>query len=243
MTDGSPVASSSSPAISYRYERKAHVSELDLAHIEQLVRLHPAAFREVFSQRFVNNIYFDTVDFRSLAENIEGDEHRTKYRLRWYGELLGKVARPVLELKIKSNAVGRKANFPVQSFRLELGFAARTVRDAILASDLPPVVHLGVSACEAKLMNRYTRRYYLSACSRFRLTIDRNLEYYRIRPTHNTLIHNIRDRDVVVVELKYDREHDEVAHTISSYFPFLQTKSSKYVRGVHSLWRWHELDL
>lgn len=230
------------PPPTFRYERKALVSTLDLAHVEHLVRIHPAAFREVFHQRAINNVYFDTVDFRSLLENIEGDENRVKYRLRWYGELLGTIDRPVLELKIKSNAVGRKASYRVPGFTLARGFSAASLRESVLAAELPPSVRLGLAACEAKLLNRYVRRYYLSACGRFRLTVDRDLTYYRLHATNNQLRHIVRDDNVVVVELKYDRDDDDTAHRISSHFPFLLTKSSKYVRGIHGLWRWRELD-
>jgi hypothetical protein len=44
----------------------------------------------------------------------------------------------------------------------------------------------------------------------------------------------VRDvnKDVVIVELKYNREYEELAERISNHFPFRVTRSSKYVDGV-----------
>ena len=44
----------------FRYERKFIISQLDRHHVETLIKNHPAMFSEIFHERSVNNIYFDT---------------------------------------------------------------------------------------------------------------------------------------------------------------------------------------
>ena len=84
-----------------RYERKYCVSELMHEEIEGLLKLHPAVFQEIYHKRTVNNIYLDTHDLRLYKDNIDGKDSRIKLRVRWYGDLFGKVKNPFLEVKIK----------------------------------------------------------------------------------------------------------------------------------------------
>ena len=53
----------------YRYERKFFISELTKDEVESLVRLHPAWFSEIYNQRFVNNIYFDSLNLTNYLDN------------------------------------------------------------------------------------------------------------------------------------------------------------------------------
>ena len=86
---------------SFRYERKFLVSELNRFEIESIVRLHPAIFSEIYHQRSVNNIYFDTMNVSNYLDNINGVKQRLKVRIRWYGDLFGFIDKSVLEFKIK----------------------------------------------------------------------------------------------------------------------------------------------
>ena len=53
--------------------------------IENIIKSHPAIFHEIYFTRNVNNIYFDTVDFSSFIDNIEGirDRKKSKDSLVW----------------------------------------------------------------------------------------------------------------------------------------------------------------
>ena len=69
-----------------------------------LIRYHPALFSEIYHERCVN-IYFDTPAFDYYEANVRGQAERIKARVRWYGKLLGKIKRPVLEIKRKHGLV------------------------------------------------------------------------------------------------------------------------------------------
>ena len=68
-----------------RYERKFIADRLALAEVLALVKRHPAAFREAYPARNVNNLYLDSPDLRDYRDHVNGIAHRTKTRIRWYG--------------------------------------------------------------------------------------------------------------------------------------------------------------
>ena len=82
-----------------RYERKFVIRELDVEGVEQIIKSHPSLFSEIFHERVVNNIYFDSWNMGSYSDNIEGNPQRLKIRIRWYGELFELIKKQVLELK------------------------------------------------------------------------------------------------------------------------------------------------
>ncbi len=97
-----------------RYERKYLLEHVTLFDIQQMVKLHPAAFRETYPMRQVNNIYFDTVNFEAYRDNIMGIAKRTKYRIRWYGDDLKTIQKPRLEEKVKHGELGYKNVIPLK---------------------------------------------------------------------------------------------------------------------------------
>jgi hypothetical protein len=219
----------------WRYERKAFVTDFDHADLLHLVKTHPAVFREIHHERTINNIYFDTPTFENYQQNVAGDDLRTKVRLRWYGELWGPHP-SVLEFKIKRGMLGRKEHYPVDGIALQPGFDVHSGLAAIGSADMPASAKHFVARQEPKLLNRYDRRYFESHCKRFRVTIDKDLRFHHVRSTGNHLLHSERDVRSLVVEIKYDAEHDNDVNRITDALPFFLTKSSKYAYGIDRLW-------
>ena len=60
-------------------------------------------FNNSFPDRRVNSIYFDDFSNTSVKENLEGENDKTKIRIRWYGKNSFILKKPKLELKIKKN--------------------------------------------------------------------------------------------------------------------------------------------
>ena len=102
-----------------RCERKFLVSDLSAREIEEAILLHPTIFSPIHHQRFVNNIYFDNLELLSYYENLSGITPRKKVRVRWYGDLMGQIKEPVLEIKRKSGIVGNKIFYPLPRFVFE----------------------------------------------------------------------------------------------------------------------------
>ena len=222
----------------FRYERKFHVTELTDQEMDVLIRHHPSLFNEIYQERNVNNIYFDTLDKQSYMDNKDGLTRRLKVRIRWYGELFGKVEQPVLEFKVKHNLHIGKLSYPLKSFVFNEDIALSSLRRIMEESDLPAVICMHLKQLDFSLVNRYRRKYFLSADRRFRLTKDLDLEVLRIAPFGNIFIEKIKDDRSIILELKYTHAQEEEAEAVTRHFPFRATRSSKYVNGIERLEVW-----
>jgi hypothetical protein len=217
----------------YRYERKFVTTILGPREVDTLVRLHPSFFREIHHERFVNNIYFDTPSLANYEANVAGLAERLKCRVRWYGELLGGVAKPVLELKRKYALLGTKESHLLQPFDVDEKLVVNKIFEG---ADLSETLKLYLGTLQPTLMNRYRRRYYLSADGDYRMTVDWDLEFRRIGP-NSFREKSLPDRRVVV-ELKFDRGKEALADRITSHMRVRLSKMSKYVTGLDTLYPW-----
>jgi hypothetical protein len=220
----------------YRYERKFLVEGLDAGQVRMLVKRHPGMFYEPYPPRYVNNLYLDTEEMENFHANVVGMADRHKVRIRWYGESLEEIVKPVLEFKVKSGLVGTKHAYPFPEFQLDGGFSQRYFQQVIGNSDLPADVRMRLRGLQVVLCNRYYRWYYATRDQRFRLTVDTDLDYFRIKKVGNRFVSRYLDRSHVVVELKYDKLLDPQADRMAGFFPFIVTRNSKYVTGIESVY-------
>lgn len=216
----------------YRYERKFQVSKMSVQGVETVIKNHPAFFKEIFHERYINNIYFDTQNLTYYYNNSFGKSQRTKYRIRWYGNLEDEVKNPILEIKIKNALVGTKESYKLENFNLNSGNLLNAVLESLKKSDLPENVTEQMKALVPSLGNRYKRKYFMDFSKKFRITVDTEIEYYNV--SNNAIFFNDKfiERNSTVVELKYNQENNMGASAISSQFPFRMTKNSKYVNGI-----------
>ena len=214
----------------FRYERKFFISDLSKYEVEGLVRLHPGCFSEIYSKRYVNNIYFDSFSFKNLNDNVEGVSDRIKIRIRWYGNLFGYIQKPKLEIKIKKGLLGMKKVIPITSFFLDENTDFLSIIYSI--KNLSEILQIDLNAVIPTLVNRYSRTYYLSNNKNFRITIDSEQSFYHVKNINNSFLNHHDDKDSVILELKYDKIYDDDVKKITSIFPFRITKSSKYVKGL-----------
>lgn len=216
----------------YRYERKFFITELSKYEIENIVKLHPAMFFEKYNQRFVNNIYFDSSNLKNYYDNIDGTANRMKIRVRWYGDLLGRIKKPILQLKIKKGFLGKKISIPMKAFELN---ETNKITDILhFIKDVKNLI-IDFKSLSPSLLNRYSRKYYQSCDGHYRITIDSDQECYQINKHYNSFLNRISDRNTVILELKYNQAYDSLAGDITTTFPFRITKNSKYVSGVQKL--------
>jgi len=219
----------------YRFERKYHIQEMSAEVVEHWVLRCPALFHEVFAPRFINNIYLDSPGLAAYFENLNGLADRTKLRIRWYGGLLGPVRKPVLEFKIKRGLVGTKAAYRMKPFALERGFGFEDLRPVLEDPELPEGVRVELAHVEPALINRYRRKYFLSADGRYRVTVDSGLEFYRVHRHDNRFLARSTLPDSTVMELKYSGDIAELDDRITNFFPFRVTRMSKYVSGLEGV--------
>ena len=163
----------------YRYEKKFVAVDQSVSEIEWIIKSNPFLFRSIFDERQVNNIYFDTPHFECFYDNIDGNSRRKKFRIRWYGDLLGPVNKPVIEAKIKSGDLGTKRKLAISNFQMTKQFSASDI-EALLGQLPTDASELALRDCRPTLVNSYIRKYYLSADGRYRITLDRSLKYYKV---------------------------------------------------------------
>ena len=211
------------------------MSHLNSNVIESIVKSHPAMFHKIYYKRNINNIYFDTTDFSSYIDNIEGVRDRRKVRIRWYGELLGVCKNPVLEIKYKKGLLGWKERHNLHDFVLNL--ENRFIFKELLKKKSFDLKKLDLHFLTPTLLNRYERTYYLSFDRKYRITLDSKIEFFSINPIRD-YFKTYCDEEKTVIELKYDQQYDRGAKDITQHLPFRVTKNSKYVTGIDRIKSW-----
>lgn len=218
-----------------RYERKFLAEPMSLAEALALVRRHPALFREAYPPRSVNNIYLDSPALRDYYDHIQGVACRSKMRIRWYGSCGVTVEQPVLERKIKRGAVGGKVSHPLPAMALDADDPRRVIDAALRCGDVPPMLRAAAGLRMPTLVNRYQRRYYVSADGSYRLTVDWDLQFagFARFAADGSLS---AAGPSVIIELKYAPCHaDLAADAVSNALTFRLTRCSKYVLGVQRI--------
>ena len=240
MTDGAKPAAEISGYTqlrSYRYERKFLVEELLPSQVIALVRQHPLLFYAPYPPRQVNSLYLDTVDMENYFDNVSGAEIRRKVRLRWYGSATGEIRSPMLEIKVKQGHVGKKISYRIADFTLDECFCDRVFQAVADRSNLPIVVRDDLHTLSPVLLNCYQRGYFATRDDDFRVTIDSQQIFWKVNMALcNPLLHRQKNARDVIVELKYEIEHEAKADRAAGYFPFRVTRNSKYVQGIERVY-------
>jgi len=218
----------------FRYERKFIFVSGYLEDLIEILYLNSFGFLEIYERRQVNNVYFDDNQLNFYKQNVSGVGKREKYRLRWYGDKFSEIANPTIEIKKKFGEVGDKISFKLNSFNynLDSGNARELQQLAIEALHGDDSLANNLIRLNPTLYNSYERRYFLSACEKYRVTLDYNQQFYN--PVFDHYRESIKhiDERIVVLELKYDMEHDFEARKIPQQFSSRVSRNSKYVQGI-----------
>lgn len=156
----------------------------------------------------INNIYFDNNLMKSALENIEGDEKRAKYRIRWYNN----DDNFVLEKKIKLSSSGYKE------------------KESLLSKDYRSAIFEVTELIKQNpvIKNSYFRKYYIK--EDIRITIDTELKFYL--PTSETFKSYFNS----IVEIKYST--NKIHNLFDKLDIETQlTKFSKYITGLEAFGR------
>ena len=217
-----------------RFERKFIFKQTSTKNIEILLKLNQAGFYEIFRERYINNIYFDTINFDNYHDNIDGISDRVKYRIRWYDDFFLNSKDAVFEIKSRKGLLVNKETFFLNNFHINgnLSLSRYLKKQCEIERrgfyhnyNLFPV-----------LMNRYKRRYFLSRDKKYRATIDSSIKAASIsRHTKFNFIPTYESS--VILELKYDVEYDSKVNSITNSLKTRLHKNSKYVEAFEFLKR------
>lgn len=215
----------------FRYERKFRPESLSARQIENIVLGSAAFFRRIYHPRYVNNIYIDTPELDCFYDNLMGKSERKKYRLRWYGDIMGYITGAVFEIKEKSAYRGTKQSFFLPDFELNQNFTTGAFYRILKSAEIPLEILDEIAGMELKLLNSYKRTYYKDITGNFRLTIDNDIRYFNINDNFNSFTEFV-ESNFNIVEIKYDEEHNDYASNVINSLPFRMTRNSKYIEGI-----------
>ncbi len=211
-----------------RYEIKMVCEERADAAVMSKLRLHPAGIRELFPDRWVQSIYFDTHEGRSVSENLAGVSDREKIRLRWYG--LGATGvRGQLERKRREATLGSKDTLELeQPIDVEGHGRHAFMRD--LLRQLPPEWREDLAGLEPAQWIRYHRKYLTTADHAIRITVDRELSACDLRFGGVLSFRRATPLPrLLVVECKTSTEHRRRLEELIQSMPLIADKCSKFV--------------
>lgn len=218
-----------------RREIKFVTRGIQYFHLLRWVRLHPAMFSKPYSDRWVNNVYYDTYDYHSYTGNLSGESQRSKIRFRWYGKL-HQIENGTLEVKMKRNSFGWKIN---HAFTLSYSLKNLMWKDFTkkISDQLPGKDRqLFLSHPMPTIINRYHREYFISHDKKVRLTIDTKQSVFDQRYKSAA---NITNKsfipDNVVIEVKFDRQHYDAAMKVIHGLPIRSSRNSKYMNSINAV--------
>lgn len=219
-----------------RFERKFLFENGNADDIIQGVYRNSYSFQEIFHKRKVNNIYFDDANYNFYKENVEGVADRKKLRLRWYGYDTNEISNPTIEIKKKMSEAGYKDSIRLKGLQANLIYQTPSDVHHLLIEHTKEhrAIHQALMRLHPTLINNYERRYFLSFCGRYRLTVDYNQAFYN--PNYSILENSKRQINAIVVELKYSVGDDNEARQVSQQIKTRLSKSSKYVNGLNLLY-------
>jgi hypothetical protein len=217
---------------SLRYEKKYICSNLLTSQARLIIKSLPSQFIQSFSPRFVNNIYFDSLDKDNYQNNIDGIGDRHKVRVRWYNKFFGYVKKPKLEIKSKKNHQNYKNTFAINNFYFEKNLKnKKNLKNWINKADIPGNIQKLLYSLHISSMNSYYREYFISTDNKIRITLDSEMTFYDVG-TESIIKINAVDNDYPLIELKYNSKLSSEGDNIANEIPFRINRHSKYILGV-----------
>jgi len=205
-----------------RYEKKWVLQNINITSFLIAINRSNFLFKESFKPRQVNTIYFDNKNFSSISENLDGTFYKKKYRLRWYGDYRN-IENPQFEIKAKKGLTTYKKLFPIKiKNKIEFNFDGIEKISKLILNNIKIKFNLFPI-----LTTHYFRYYFISSNKKVRATFDTNLGSSQIYGYKNLLFK--KNLENTVLEIKYDRDHDDYVKKNIKNISARMSKSSKYV--------------
>lgn len=219
-----------------RFEKKIVLRASDAKIVKDFLKIKVPGLSTPFPDRFINNLYFDSFDFKSARQNIEGIGDRKKLRLRWYGNKGFSGADCFLECKAKETNLVLKEVFSVGKISEKVASDLSKVNEWLLSRPLPMYMREWLQSQSIAIFNSYCRKYLLSRSGAVRLTIDENIKSLPIInsrvPAINLEKMLLKRHQGTVIEVKYNPAYEVEATAIMKRLELPVTKFSKYVAGL-----------
>ena len=209
-----------------RFERKWILNGGDHLKLVNALLRSNFFFKFQFPNRKVNSLYFDTNEYSSIIENLDGVTKKKKIRLRWYGDKMF-LNKPMLEIKKKRGYETKKESYNLEILNginyldpQNLKKILKTINLFLnLKKNLYPI-----------LTTHYERSYFISNQDNVRATIDFNLE--------SIFLKNLSEMNILkkyypecILELKYSTNIDRFVRHQLNDMSLRLSKNSKFVKA------------
>jgi len=175
--------------------------------------------KEIYKQRVINSLYFDTDNFKNLWDNINGFSNRLKVRARWYNKLDN--VNVYLEEKKKINFITQKTVTDLGIFQ---DFNKLITYFNNQKNPMAKEIFFSSKNFKKNLLVSYNRNYFQTPNQKLRVTIDRDIRIY------NYPYKNFVEMDDLILELKFNIKDSLFVNDLLKYnsFQFRNQKFSKY---------------
>ena len=219
-----------------RYELKFVTYDVNYFLIKHWIKMSQHNFFREYNNRIVNNIYFDSLNFKSFSDNVDGQSKRVKTRYRWYGKF-EKQSYGNMEFKIKRNVFGYKKTYNVKDLIIDEKKDFRYINNKIF-NELPQDIGIFFKQNDnPQIINQYEREYFKTKNQKFRVTIDKNIKIFDQRKSNTPNIsRKTISQNYIVLEIKFDRKSRKDIEDLISNIPIRISKNSKYINAFRSVY-------
>ncbi len=207
-----------------RFERKWIFNSSNYLILINAVIRSNLFFRNQYPQRKVNSIYFDTNDYKSILQNLDGISGKKKIRIRWYGnEKI--MTDPVIEIKSKNGFETKKEIIEIKELNNIQPFNLNVINEKLNAKLNLKKLVLPI------LTTNYDRQYFVSCDGKIRATVDYNLKSNFLKNLSQiNIIKNFKK--ISILELKYPTSLDKYVRQNLKDISLRLTKNSKFVNSA-----------
>jgi len=214
-----------------RYEVKFITNTQNYDLVMSWIQNSLLSFRKSYPNRVVNNIYFDDQNLTDFHDNAIGLSKRNKVRYRWYGDKNAMLC-GYLEIKHKLNNLGSKEIHKISDLEFDLNSSWKNFT-ASLEEQLSQKAKNYLVSRKPVLFNSYHRQYFESFNKKIRITIDKEQKFYKqnssLKPNFTRSNYPL---DIITIEVKAEKEHQEIVSKLVKDIPLRQTKYSKFILGM-----------
>ena len=213
----------------YRYEIKFILNETNYSNASFIINAK-TSMKKNFSNRVVNSLYFDDMNFSSIQDNLIGLADRKKMRLRWYDNN-SFDKRAIFEIKKRRGRLGSKDTFKIDSlYGSVMDFKINDVSNLINKDLLKKEVVLS-EYLQSTLQVSYERQYYRNF-ENIRVTIDRNIGFSYPMLQQKMLPNMQLHYPYSILEVKFDPKDKLAAFSIIKSLGLTPKRHSKYLAGM-----------
>ena len=147
-----------------------------------------------------------------------------------------KADKGTLEVKLRRNQTGWKLQYKMPGIQISHGLVWNNVLSD-LKKELPPEGIVWLDAYTRPiLINRYRRKYFVSADRAFRITVDENVRTYNQWISRRVDLNRPAEKmqDSIIVEVKFAQEHRKRAPEILDALSIRRSRHSKYMTGAEA---------